>query len=316
MNINTSSWMGDLGYQIGSCQLKDLTIPGSHDSGTYGMLVPGCDAQGVDVYEQLRAGARYLDLRAMWHMADYHMYHGDVASLNRLSSVLDQIQQFLKENKNEVLILDFRLYPRKDKEELEERRDVWRDLNRRFAGQLVTREMVIKATYYHEGGEWRRKHPGWLTFNELWSSKQQILVLTNDADMLGETYIFPSHPRPGFILFSFSAEVNFLDWSRLQVNVDILLQKLDAQVMLPRSGDLLYLGTQMTPTPGDFVLLANAGVAIMGLLYTLAETSTPLIVERLANKWRAFPLNIVAGDFINKFGFCEAVIKHNRQARD
>jgi hypothetical protein len=220
--------MGDLGNKIGSIYLKDLTIPGSHDSGTYGMVVPGCAAQGVNVYEQLRAGARYLDLRAMWHMFDYHIYHGEVASLNKLSSVLDQIQQFLKENKNEVLILDFRLYPRKDKEELQERRDVWRDLNRRFAGQLVTRDMVASTV---------PNHPGWLTFNWLWSSKLQIIALTNDADMLGETYIFPGYQRPGSVLHSFSADTN---------NPKVLLDSLDNEIFradftMVKESNLLYL---------------------------------------------------------------------------
>ena len=78
--------MGDFGNKIGSIYLKDLTIPGSHDSGTYGMVVPGCAAQGVNVYEQLRAGVRYLDLRVMWNDNDYHIYHGDFTSLNKLSS--------------------------------------------------------------------------------------------------------------------------------------------------------------------------------------------------------------------------------------
>ena len=155
--MRTSSWMGDLGDQIASKPLKDLAIPGSHDSGTYDMVQVGCAAQGVDVYEQLRAGARYLDLRAKWCANDYYFYHGYFASANKLSSVLDQIQRFLKEdnNKTEVLILDFyRLYPRTDrgKDEQQERREVWRDLNRRFAGQLVTRDMVKKLSSLIRGG--------------------------------------------------------------------------------------------------------------------------------------------------------------------
>ena len=233
MKINTPSWMGDLGNKIGSCCLKDLTIPGSHDSGTYGMVLPGCAAHYANVYEQLRAGARYLDLRAMWNDNDYHMYHGNFTSLNKLSSVLDQIQQFLKENKNEVLILDFRLYPRKDKEELQERRDVWRDLNRRFAGQLVTRDLLRKVTAYDDArpSEWKQFHPGWLTFNDLWSSKQQILALTNDAVSAplsygayeGETYIFPGSVD---VLISFSADTN---------NPNVLLDSLDKNVSLVRN---------------------------------------------------------------------------------
>jgi hypothetical protein len=189
---------------------------------------------------------------------------------------------------------------------------VWRDLNRRFAGQLVTWDLVRKVTAYHEGGEWKQNHPGWLTFNDLWSSKQQIIALTNDADKLqrassnvvyeGETYILP-----GSVLRSFSADTN---------NPKILLDSLDKNVNLiyddldPR---LSYLGTQMTPKAEDFV---NPVALIAGVLHPLARISTSLILERLANSWRGKRLNIVAGDYINEFGFCEAVIKHNGVARD
>jgi hypothetical protein len=66
----------------------------------------------------------------------------------------------------------------------------------------VTLDMVNKLKLDHP--EW--DHPGWLTFNDLWSSKRQIIALTNDADKLGETYIFPGYGVPGSILRSFSAD--------------------------------------------------------------------------------------------------------------
>ena len=107
--------MGDLGNKIGSIYLKDLTIPGSHDSGTYDMVVPACAAQGVNVYEQLRAGARYLDLRAMWHMFDYHIYHGEVASLNKLSSSWIKFNNSLKKTRVRSLFLTFGYTPGRTK---------------------------------------------------------------------------------------------------------------------------------------------------------------------------------------------------------
>ena len=67
----------------------------------------------------------------------------------------------------------------------------------------------------------------------------------------------------------------------------------------------------MTPKAVDFARLTDQVVLIQGVLHSLASRSTPLIVERLANKWRGRRLDVVAGDYVNEFGFCEAVIKHN-----
>ena len=142
--------------------------------------------------------------------------------------------------------------------------------------------------------------------------KRQIIALTNDADRLGETYIFPGYERPGSRQRSFSANTS---------NPKILLDRLDETESQPRGDKLLYLGTQMTPgidivtNPAIFdpaLLIAGAMDPSKALLRFMAGQSTPPIVDRLANKWRGFPLNIVAGDYINEFGFCEAVIKHNR----
>jgi hypothetical protein len=74
-------------------------------------------------------------------------------------------------------------------------------------------------------------------------------------------------------------------------------------------------GIDIVTNPAIFnpaLLIAGAMDPSKALLRFMAGQSTPLIVDRFANKWRGFPLNIVAGEYINESGFCEAVIKHNR----
>jgi hypothetical protein len=74
-------------------------------------------------------------------------------------------------------------------------------------------------------------------------------------------------------------------------------------------------GIDIVTNPAIFnpaLLIAGALDPFKALLRFMAGQSTPLVVDRFANKWRGFPLNIVAGDYIDEFGFCEAVIKHNR----
>jgi len=311
-----SSWMGDLGDQIASTLLKDLAIPGSHDSGSYNMT-GAASAQGVDVYEQLRAGARYLDLRVIWNKnsadsskptgpkmtqlpirdPDYYLYHGDFVSDNKWSSVLEQIERFLKENQREILIVSFLLYPRQDQIERTARLSVWQPLLDRFGPQLVTRSFVETQL--------KLDQPGRVKLRDLWDNKRRMVIFSGDANL------DPEQIWPNSKMRSFSADTgNFLEPT-------ILLRRLDENVGQPRGNDLWYLGTQFTPHPAHVVATVGGAVSVTGggLLRDLASISTPLILQRLETEWRDMPLNIVGGDWIHLFEFCKTVIDRNLRPR-
>jgi hypothetical protein len=61
-------WMAGMSDVLGPRLLKQVIIPGSHDSGTYDFwnegAAPYAQAQDVDLTAQLNAGIRYLDIRA------------------------------------------------------------------------------------------------------------------------------------------------------------------------------------------------------------------------------------------------------------
>jgi hypothetical protein len=108
MSFHTKCWMNDLAF-LRDRPLREIVIPGSHDAGTYKLYYPvdnnSSKCQQVSVLEQLRAGSRYLDLRA-WKASDneYWMYHGLAWSDVKLVDVLTDIKTFLTESTGEVVI--------------------------------------------------------------------------------------------------------------------------------------------------------------------------------------------------------------------
>jgi hypothetical protein len=106
--ISTPTWMGDM-KALDDRPLKDIVIPGSHDAGTYVMENKidnnSSQCQEISILEQLKAGARYLDLRA-WKAKDgkYWMYHGKVWTHVLLEDVLTDIKTFLNQHTGEIVL--------------------------------------------------------------------------------------------------------------------------------------------------------------------------------------------------------------------
>ena len=94
-SISTQTWMHDMSIQqpgFDDRPLRELVIPGSHDAGTFAMQIVtdnlSSQCQDISILEQLKAGSRYLDLRA-WKAMDglYWIYHGAVWTKVKLEDV-------------------------------------------------------------------------------------------------------------------------------------------------------------------------------------------------------------------------------------
>ncbi|CAM9430075.1 unnamed protein product, partial [Choristocarpus tenellus] len=63
----TADWMGKNVTALGELQLTEMSLPGTHDSGTSKMAVaitgPWASTQALGIGDQLLAGVRVLDLR-------------------------------------------------------------------------------------------------------------------------------------------------------------------------------------------------------------------------------------------------------------
>jgi 1-phosphatidylinositol phosphodiesterase len=105
-----SDWMANL---IDQLQLKQFSLPGTHDSGTYGNLVgeiggtwyTDCQVWSVDI--QLKTGIRFFDWRLESRANSIYIHHGDYSFDVSWTSILDTCYDFLTKHKSETLI--FRL---------------------------------------------------------------------------------------------------------------------------------------------------------------------------------------------------------------
>ncbi|KAL9647347.1 hypothetical protein ABK040_011712 [Willaertia magna] len=125
-DINLSHWMRDQYELIKDKKLKDIAMPGTHDSATCDinssselgegqswMSLPGVSSfvyklaktQDLTIKEQLMIGVRYFDLRIIAHRTDFYTTHGLIST--RLKTILRDIKEFMDTHPYEVIILEF-----------------------------------------------------------------------------------------------------------------------------------------------------------------------------------------------------------------
>jgi hypothetical protein len=135
----SATWMADTMKQIGDKPLSRVALPGTHDSGTYGMatqsaldpynegararvveavngvarqrgisvrplLLGWSQAQDLSVFDQLRAGVRYVDLRVS--LVDSTYLLGHVLVSGTLEDALLGVLTFTRQHPGELIILD------------------------------------------------------------------------------------------------------------------------------------------------------------------------------------------------------------------
>ncbi|RVX66874.1 hypothetical protein B0A52_09604 [Exophiala mesophila] len=118
-NNPPQAWMQNLLPYIGCRTLQRLTLPGTHNSGmslvrysTAGSWASNTMTQETNILEQLKAGARYLDIRPVISHADYYTGHytktddfGWQGSAGEsIDEIIDEINEFTKSNA-ELIIL-------------------------------------------------------------------------------------------------------------------------------------------------------------------------------------------------------------------
>lgn len=116
------TWMTDRWAQLGKFRLRELFIPGTHDSSASrpGLLPIFWNlrvhkysiTQDVSIRDQLLQGIRYIDLRpAYYPLAKPHFYanHG-LVTFYELKEILDQVRDYALKTK-EIIILDAHEFP-------------------------------------------------------------------------------------------------------------------------------------------------------------------------------------------------------------
>lgn len=143
-SVDPANWIGQSLGVIGNLNLKQLTLPGTHDSGTYYLTdvpMPGdqsnfweevfilaeatdttvgkvaeawAKSQDQDFFGQLMGGIRYFDLRSGWNKTHntwvtFHFVQG-----SPVQYLLSNISQFLDSHPQEIIVVEmshFEGYP-------------------------------------------------------------------------------------------------------------------------------------------------------------------------------------------------------------
>lgn len=105
-------WMGYYSDFLGKLTLTEITLPGTHDSGTYRPVSPvgalWIRTQSLSLIQQLESGVRVLDLRIGQHSpGDYLIVHDTWRTSYTLAAALKQVTDFVDATNKEIVILDF-----------------------------------------------------------------------------------------------------------------------------------------------------------------------------------------------------------------
>ncbi|UKB85446.1 phosphatidylinositol-specific phospholipase C [Chryseobacterium sp. MEBOG06] len=105
--FNASEWMGKVNQKN---SLKALSIPGTHDSGTYKISSAafGARCQNYDIQQQLENGIRFLDIRLVnssYSSDPLSLYHGIISCDVTFGEVLNACQTFLKNHPSETVLM-------------------------------------------------------------------------------------------------------------------------------------------------------------------------------------------------------------------
>lgn len=96
-------WMKSIN---GDAPITSLSIPGSHDAGaTHSFIDLSGKCQDLSIQDQLKAGARFFDIRLKQKEAALTVVHGFVEQDLLFSDVLSTFSSFLKEHTSEGLIV-------------------------------------------------------------------------------------------------------------------------------------------------------------------------------------------------------------------
>lgn len=88
-------------------RLSDLSIPGTHDS-VAKLSLPYAQCQTKSIYEQLKMGVRFLDIRCKKIAGALICFHGDVPLGDTLNNVLEDCGKFLRNYPSETIIFSLK----------------------------------------------------------------------------------------------------------------------------------------------------------------------------------------------------------------
>jgi hypothetical protein len=189
--VSNATWMRDLESKLWARKLSDIVIPGSHDTGTYGLPNDPISligkAQTEDITSQLNDGARSFDIRVRWsdglgtvdqpcYTNDFYARHGILTACSlTLSDIFDQIEAWtnLPGHEQEIILVGLSIDQNGGglNNAQVESQDC-RALGTALGGALLTPSALQGAGYSAD--------PGQVTLGQLWAMPGHPRVLLSD----------------------------------------------------------------------------------------------------------------------------------------
>jgi len=186
------SWMWDNRDVLGPMALRNLVLPGTHNSGSFGEYVGHISdtvftryliCQDEDIKTQLNYGIRYLDIRVGYYpnlpegYPKFWLNH-NYAKINPLSTLIHDVKNFLKTN-SEVLVVNFHRFP-KGFDTHPEAHGLLVDYLRKEWGELMAPSSMRAG----------------VTVDELWAANKTLIVAYNNYETnIAHSFLWPKIPQ-------------------------------------------------------------------------------------------------------------------------
>lgn len=190
--IDPENWMGDLGDHIKTLKIKNVVLPGTHDSNTdsrcwsawYIPLLIHCDwvqamlrCQDHSPRIQLEDGIRYFDLRYEWRGSgddimsfNLVIYHGDKCSTDngQIQKAITWVKEFAESHPKEIVILDL---------------SHWKYMNEarhRAAAKYIVEQLGKYMVPWNIDPNAINFGSPEVTVQDLWKAEKNVIVIYND----------------------------------------------------------------------------------------------------------------------------------------
>ena len=301
-SVDVSPWMEKLPKKK---KLKDLVIPGSHDSGTFSLdknMEIGPDepnlirkfgklvkpvvynwsvTQSMTIYQQLSSGIRYLDLRVAHRTVDHE--NSEIRVLHGLfgwtiDQVLDEVNRFVANYPKEIVILDFNHFYEMDQ-----------DAHKTLADTLdASFSKILRAP--------GRQGPN-VTLQEMWENEEKVIVIYNETDVVdAHSHFWPPH-------YIHSPWPNTDDMKQL---LEFLNKQSEASSV---SEDALQV-TQALLTPQTSTIVKHVTSTLKNVLASKCNRQVTEWLKTLRGT-KSHKFNIIIADFVELSDFIPTVISLN-----
>lgn len=284
----SSDWMRSLLETNPSVSLRDLVLPGTHDSasGTISFWKPFAAAgrtQNRSLYEQLELGARYVDVRVAEASAKgaLSIWHGCLEGGDFEESI-QEIKDFLRDHSSELVVLE--LVPEHGKpfsnsSKLESFRVV-----KNILGNLMLPANDVQEIL-NQPITWMKDRP------------ERVIVLAHNRFLEGDGFK-DSHLAD----FGFVKDGIINPWNNVHGDTPALLAKNQASVEKFQKYRTRVMCNQFFATPGveglaDILGLLHGGNSLRPVSHA-CQLYEPGVLDQFLQEHADLPWNIVSLDFI------------------